>query len=76
MYLVDMPYERPSRMSNLNVKQTAKPEKVSTAEVKHAEKPSIAVSAREIAKSWTSFEAKVPLTYLVAARKAAREKNS
>jgi hypothetical protein len=34
------------------------------------------VSANEISKSWTSFEAKVPLTYLVAARKAAREKNS
>ena len=63
-------------MSNLIVKQTSKPEKVSTAEVKQCEKSAIVVSAQEIAKSWTSFEAKVPLTYLVAARKAAREKNS
>jgi hypothetical protein len=58
------------------VKQTSKQEKVSTAEVQQGEKSAIAVSAQEIAKSWTSFEAKVPLTYLVAARKAAREKNS
>lgn len=33
-------------------------------------------SARELAKSWASYEPTVPLSFVIAARKAAKEKNS
>lgn len=65
-------------MSNLDLEQQA----VEQEAVRHDEADSkqlplaSSVTASEISKSWTSFESNVPLTYLVAARKAAREKNS
>ena len=33
-------------------------------------------SVTEISNSWTSFKPIIPLSYIVAARKAAREKNT
>lgn len=65
-------------MNNLNPKQknefSVRNEGNETADQKQAS--TTPVSATEVVKSWVNFEAKVPLTYLVAARKAAREKNS
>ena len=35
-----------------------------------------AATASEISKSWASFQPRIPFSYLVAARKAVREKNA